>query len=253
MLSPVSLPVSPYSPPPPPPLLSFSPLSPTFPSLLPAALSAFPVAGAPLGGGASAHSPAPAGEEVGGITGKRRVPFPWPLALPKCSASSLSPLPSPPGMPFPSGLSRPLYLLLLPIKLIAQVLCFLLPPLHSPFFFPPSLPVSPGHALPQRPLAPALPAAAAHKAHRPSALLPLGALRRHASPRFLPSPALSLPIKLILQVLCFLWVLCIATPPPTSTFYRASAAGLIRHRLAQLPLSSSSPAAPPPPPEPPSH
>ncbi|CAI5964731.1 unnamed protein product, partial [Closterium sp. NIES-65] len=29
------------------------------------------------------------------------------------------------GMPFPSGLSRPLYLLLLPIKLIAQVLCFL--------------------------------------------------------------------------------------------------------------------------------
>ncbi|CAI7787351.1 unnamed protein product, partial [Closterium sp. NIES-54] len=29
------------------------------------------------------------------------------------------------GMSFPSGLSRPLYLLLLPIKLIAQVLCFL--------------------------------------------------------------------------------------------------------------------------------
>ncbi|CAI5477188.1 unnamed protein product [Closterium sp. Yama58-4] len=29
------------------------------------------------------------------------------------------------GMPFPSGLSRPLYLLLLPIKLVAQVLCFL--------------------------------------------------------------------------------------------------------------------------------
>ncbi|CAI5959487.1 unnamed protein product [Closterium sp. NIES-64] len=71
------------------------------------------------------------------------------------------------GMPFPSGLSRPLYLLLLPIKLIAQVLCFLWV------------------------LCVATP-----------------------PPRFLPSPALSLPIKLILQVLCFLWVLCIATPPP---------------------------------------
>ncbi|CAI5948724.1 unnamed protein product [Closterium sp. NIES-64] len=71
------------------------------------------------------------------------------------------------GMPFPSGLSRPLYLLLLPIKLIAQVLCFLWV------------------------LCVATP-----------------------PPDFYPSPALSLPIKLILQVLCFLWVLCIATPPP---------------------------------------